>query len=215
MTRFGNVNRSVLSNTFIVSQTLVLALLGGCSHLGTDEAVRRAQPTTTIQEQIVTAYGTADPGSQEGETPTQNILLAKRASVVDAYRSLSERVYGTLVNSNTSVSSYTLASDAVSTYVNAYLQGAKILSTTKMLDGSYQTQAQLVLSHDFYTCLQNIGLNQHTSTCEYIQNTPMLTPDSIPEPERPDPRAQATVAKQEPQEQMNKHPSSIKLYQIQ
>jgi len=53
--------------------------------------------------------------------------LAGRAAQVDAYRNLAEQVYGFRVWGNTTVSAFVTQNDAVRTYVDAFIRGARVV----------------------------------------------------------------------------------------
>ncbi|MFN8576901.1 MAG: hypothetical protein U0354_08575 [Candidatus Sericytochromatia bacterium] len=55
----------------------------------------------------------------------QGRLLAERAAISDAYRQISEIVYGVRVNSETTVKDFVVESDIIKTKVDGFIKGAK------------------------------------------------------------------------------------------
>ncbi|MDP2786297.1 MAG: LPP20 family lipoprotein [Sulfurimicrobium sp.] len=101
----------------------------------------------------VTAIGYGATPHQEGYSTGQRRLLAMRASKLDAYRALTEEVYGVRITSNSTVSALVSQQDSFRAYVDAYLRGAKILTVTPLADGNYETVMELEISNQFYDAL--------------------------------------------------------------
>lgn len=94
----------------------------------------------------------------EGDTDAQTNrhqrkLLAMRASKMDAYRAMAERVYGTRIQGNTTVQNLATRDDNIRGYVDNLVRGAKVLSTTEQQDGTYKTRMELVLEPRFQHCM--------------------------------------------------------------
>lgn len=64
-------------------------------------------------------------------------LMARRAAIVDAQRSLVEQIKGTAVDANTTMENYLITSDVVKTKVQGMVTGARILSEEVTSDGAY------------------------------------------------------------------------------
>lgn len=64
-------------------------------------------------------------------------LMARRAAIVDAQRSLVEQIKGTAVDANTTMENYLITSDVVKTKVQGMVTGARILSEETTSDGAY------------------------------------------------------------------------------
>lgn len=79
--------------------------------------------------------------------------MAMRASKLDAYRALTEEVYGVRITSNSTVSALVSQHDNFRAYVDAYLRGAKVLTVTPLADGNYETVMELEISDQFYDAL--------------------------------------------------------------
>ena len=99
----------------------------------------------------VTGYGAylENPRMSKG----QNQLMAMRASKLDAYRAIAERVYGTRVSGGSTVEAMVLRDDRFRTYVDSVIRGAKVISTYELAHNNYETTMELVLEPTFYDCL--------------------------------------------------------------
>ncbi|MDX9767007.1 MAG: LPP20 family lipoprotein [Ectothiorhodospiraceae bacterium] len=83
----------------------------------------------------------------------QRRLLAMRASRLDAYRALTEQIYGVRVSGNSTVRDMAIHSDLFRTYLDAFVRGARVLSVTAYPDGVYETELEVTLGNEFYAAL--------------------------------------------------------------
>ncbi|MBV8049466.1 MAG: LPP20 family lipoprotein [Paludibacterium sp.] len=94
-------------------------------------------------------------------TASQRKLLSIRAAKLDAFRAIAEQVQGMKLVGNSSVANMVSVSDSFRTYVDAYLRGVNIVSTSMHADGSSEVIAEIVLDKDFYlqfkSALQQTG----------------------------------------------------------
>ncbi len=70
-------------------------------------------------------------------------ITTERAAKLDAYRRLAERIYGTVVSSETTVRDIALKNDTVVNKVKGLVRGAKITHTTYFSDGSVKVVATI------------------------------------------------------------------------
>lgn len=98
----------------------------------------------------ISAIGYGAESTYEGYTDGQRMLTAIRASKMDAYRALSEQVYGVRVNGSTTISSMVAKNDNFRVYVDAYLRGAEIVSINPIGNGNYETVVEMVIDQDFF-----------------------------------------------------------------
>lgn len=63
-------------------------------------------------------------------TPAQDLLMAKRAAIVDGYRLIGERIYGVKVNAKETIKDMAAKSSNVNTCVNSIIKNAKVESVT-------------------------------------------------------------------------------------
>ncbi|WP_252346191.1 LPP20 family lipoprotein [Paludibacterium sp. B53371] len=94
-------------------------------------------------------------------TAAQRKLLGIRAAKLDAFRAIAEQVQGMKLVGNSSVANMVSVSDSFRTYVDAYLRGVNVISTSIQADGTSEVIAEIVLDKDFYlqfkSALQQTG----------------------------------------------------------
>lgn len=91
----------------------------------------------------LTATGYAVISIQNHRLPAQQRLLAIRASKLDAYRALTEQVYGQQLDATTTVADMTLKSDSFRARVEGVIYGAVLVSITPVGDDTYETTLSL------------------------------------------------------------------------
>ena len=91
----------------------------------------------------LTATGYAVISVQNHKNPAQQRLLAIRASKLDAYRALTEQVYGQQLDANTTVADMTVMNDTFRTRVEGVIYGAQLVSITPVGDDTYETTMSL------------------------------------------------------------------------
>lgn len=85
------------------------------------------QTVTPESFPVVTATGFAPVARQQAETEEERILLAMRASRLEAYRELAEQVQGIYLNGETRVADMIIQSDAFRTEVSGIIRGAQVV----------------------------------------------------------------------------------------
>lgn len=99
----------------------------------------------------VSGYGTYADGVDRRDARQR--LMAMRASQLDAYRALTERVYGTVISGNSGVNQFVLQQDSVRAYIDSYLRGAKVIAVNHHPDGVVETVLELHVLPRFQTCI--------------------------------------------------------------
>lgn len=102
----------------------------------------------------ITASGLGSTANYSQYNSGQQRLMATRAAQVDAYRNLAERVRGFRIAGATSVSAFVTQSDAVRTYVDAFIHGARVVGVTSNADGTYEATVELEITPQFIACVQ-------------------------------------------------------------
>jgi hypothetical protein len=107
-----------------------------------------AQPVSMIEPLIekretLVATGYAVISVQKHNNPAQQRLLAIRASKLDAYRALTEQVYGQYLDSTTTVADMTVMSDTFRAKVEGVIYGAVLVSITPVGEDTYETSLSL------------------------------------------------------------------------
>lgn len=63
-------------------------------------------------------------------------ITTQRAAQVEGYRNLAEIIYGTIVNSNTTIEDFAVKNDTVRTTIQGFIKGAQIVESQYFSDGS-------------------------------------------------------------------------------
>ena len=107
-----------------------------------DDGATMITPMTQKRETLV-ATGYAVISIQNHRNPAQQRLLAIRASKLDAYRALTEQVYGQQLDASTTVADMTVMSDTFRARVEGVIYGAVLVSITPVGDDTYETTMSL------------------------------------------------------------------------
>lgn len=91
----------------------------------------------------INATGYAVISIQHHSVQAQQRLLAIRASKLDAYRGLSEQVFGQYLDATTTVADMVIKSDVFRTKVEGIIYGAKVVSINPVGDDTYETTLSL------------------------------------------------------------------------
>jgi len=114
--------------------------------------VKEVNPNAPI---VIRATGSGAAPYSSSLTPSQRKLLSMRAARLDAFRSIAEQVQGLKLVGNSSVANMVATSDGFRTYVDAYLRGVHLVSTTMQPDGTSEAVAEITLDQDFYKQYKN------------------------------------------------------------
>lgn len=95
------------------------------------------------KRETLTATGYAVISVQNHRNPAQQRLMAIRAAKLDAYRSLTEQVYGQQLDATTTVADMMVQSDTFRTKVEGVIYGATLVSITPAGDDTYETTLSL------------------------------------------------------------------------
>ena len=122
--------------------TLLLAIaVTGCTST-TDELADALAERMSAESGRLTATGYADIDAQYGN-PSQQRVLAIRASKIDAYRALSEQIYGLYVTGTTTVGDLVIQSDTIHSRVEGIIYGAEVDSIQPISDTTYEVTLSL------------------------------------------------------------------------
>lgn len=107
-------------------------------------------PTNVPAWSEMTLRATGRGAYPENASGAQGRLMAERAARTDAYRKLTEQVYGLEVRSGTTVRDAVLAEDRIQTQVEGFIRGARVLGTRDRSDlGFVEVEMELGLGRDF------------------------------------------------------------------
>ena len=101
-----------------------------------DNPVGQAKPAPSWAEGDATATGVGVPPS--GVKGQEARIMAERAAKVDAIRNLTERIYGVQIDSATTIKDFVTERDEVKAEVEAFVNGAQVIDTRYLPDGSVQ-----------------------------------------------------------------------------
>ena len=124
-----------------------LVFLTGCEsvNLVAAKPAEKANMLAPLVEkrETLTATGYAVVSVQNHRNPAQQRLMAIRASKLDAYRALTEQVYGQQIDASSTVADMTVTSDTFRAKVEGVIYGATLVSITPVGDDTYETTLSL------------------------------------------------------------------------
>ena len=129
-----------------LSALVLPALLAGCESipLNLPKTADASMITPLVEKrETLVATGYAVIGVQNHKNPSQQRLLAIRASKLDAYRALTEQVYGQQLDASTTVADMTVMNDTFRAKVEGVIYGAVLVSITPVGDDTYETTLSL------------------------------------------------------------------------
>lgn len=158
-----------------------LSSITGCSMLGfgddeeeedvaTIEQDTMLKPQETMVDPVaplilrVVGYGAINPKAK-GQSKVQKRLMSIRASRLDAYRAMAERVYGTKVSGSSTVRDLVVQNDSFRTYVDTFIHGARVISSDVLEDGSVETVLEMVIDAGFRNCLTTENSMRFNADC--------------------------------------------------
>lgn len=153
----------------------------GTSYVSASAPVQQpGQAPVAAQPIVVSATGYAAPMMNKNISKAQARLLTLRGSKIDAYRNLSERVYGLKLRGSSSLRSMMTAHDELQTYVDAYLMGAKVVSQRELEDGTFETIVEMALQESFQQCVQDPSSISSNPACQMAYNNMNRTTQQTP-----------------------------------
>lgn len=136
-----------MNRFFTACLTAGLILLTGCESipLSAAKSAEKANMLAPLVEkrETLTATGYAVVSVQNHRNPAQQRLMAIRASKLDAYRALTEQVYGQQIDATSTVADMTVTSDSFRAKVEGVIYGAILVSITPVGEDTYETTLSL------------------------------------------------------------------------
>jgi len=124
-----------------------LLVLTGCKsiNIAATKPAENANMLAPLVEkrETLTATGYAVVSVQNHRNPAQQRLMAIRASKLDAYRALTEQVYGQQIDATSTVADMTVTSDSFRAKVEGVIYGAILVSITPVGEDTYETTLSL------------------------------------------------------------------------
>ncbi|MFC4656969.1 MULTISPECIES: LPP20 family lipoprotein [Rheinheimera] len=119
---------------------VMLSLLSGCS-LVADRHIEweTVEPGSFP---VLKAVGYAPMSQQPGSNDQERMLLAMKASKLEAYRELAEQVYGQRINAEANMQQVLIGDDQLNASVSGIIRGARVVKTYPVGD-IYATELEL------------------------------------------------------------------------
>jgi|TARA_B110000908_G_C10226229_1_gene438061 hypothetical protein len=148
MVNILSVNK--LSSRYIAYAAVLSICLTGCSGLFNKHVEWETVAPETYP--VISAVGYAPISDQKGKSESSRILMALKASKLDAYRELTEQVYGQKVHSGQSLESLIIQNTRLDSSVQGVIRGAKVVKSYPVGDNTYATELELdfKLVNDIY-----------------------------------------------------------------
>lgn len=143
---------------------LIGLTLSACSQVA-DRHIEYQQETP-VTFPVITALGAAPISAQQGSNDTQRMLMAMRASKLEAYRELAERVYGQRIDSKNTLSAMVAQNDVLEASVQGVIRGARVVKTYAVED-TYITELELDFA-EVYATLQHTQPKQSIRSVRYF-----------------------------------------------
>ncbi|PHZ59129.1 flagellar biosynthesis protein FlgP [Photobacterium leiognathi] len=124
-----------------VAVAAAILLLSGCSNTSS-VGTKPPGPDLTQSKDVIQAVGYASISEQKGRTKEEKSIRAMRASKLDAYRELSEQIYGLRISATTSLDDQQLGYENTDGAVDGVIRGAKVIRSYPVGD-SYVTEMEL------------------------------------------------------------------------
>jgi len=135
--------------TFISTTCLALLVfaLTGCKSISLTLPAQTKSTNLTAplveKRETLTATGYAVISVQNSKNPAQQRLMAIRASKLDAFRTLTEQVYGQQLDASSTVADMVMVNDTFRTKVEGVIYGAQLVSITPVGEDTYETTLSL------------------------------------------------------------------------
>ena len=144
------LNKLKKSKVFIQFSILGFALsISGCGIIDKHVEWETVEPESYP---VLKAIGYAPISSQRGESDSMKLIMAMKASKLDAYRELTEQVYGQKIEGSQSVSHLVVESESLRASVEGVIRGAEVVKTYPVGEDTYVTELSLDMQqvYDIY-----------------------------------------------------------------
>lgn len=110
----------------------------------------------------VTGYAVFEPGKKNA---MRERLAAIRASRLDAYRTLAERIYGLSLSGQSKVKDFEVKNDHFDVQVDSVVRGARVVSITENPKTGIETVLEVELPGNFQDCLNQVNQFRYRADC--------------------------------------------------
>ena len=141
-----------LKKSKVIIQAAVLGLVlgaGGCGIVDKHVEWETVEPDSYP---VLKAVGYAPISSQQGDNDSVKLIMAMKASKLDAYRELTEQVYGKKIEGNQSLSHLVIDSETLRASVEGVIRGAEVVKAYPVGEDTYVTELALDMQqvYDIY-----------------------------------------------------------------
>ena len=125
----------------LICAALLVGMLSGCSTLFD----KQIEWETIEPEQypVLSAIGYAPISAQRGADDSAKMLMALKASKLDAYRELTEQVYGQKVDGRQTLANLVLTNTQLESSVEGVIRGARVVKSYPVGEDTYATEVEL------------------------------------------------------------------------
>ncbi|WP_105168822.1 LPP20 family lipoprotein [Pseudoalteromonas sp. T1lg23B] len=143
-----NISRAINLANFVITVGLLFILTSCSSVFDKHIEYEYIEPD---HYPVLKAIGYAPLSTQPGKNDTQKMLMAVKVSKLEAYRELTEQVYGQNISSTMTVKGAVAQNDGLQSQVNGVIRGAKVVKSYSAGD-TYVTELELDMKrvHDLY-----------------------------------------------------------------
>lgn len=133
---------------------LLIALPGlfGCAYQDRESARSESPDPIVVRE---SGFGVVANVAEPDRS--REWLKARRASRLDAYRNLAERVYGTVIYGGSTVNEFVLENDLFRAYVDSSIRGAEVVAVYERNGGMIETILELQLEPQSWACTAKVS----------------------------------------------------------
>lgn len=146
----GNKTCNERHKGYVLCLLAMSVVLGACSSI----VDKHVEWETVEPEQypMLSAIGYAPITTQRGQTDTEKMLMAVKASKLEAYRELAEQVYGQRISGEQSVSNLVVNNEVLKASVDGVIRGAEVVKSYPVGEDTYATELSLDMQrvYDIY-----------------------------------------------------------------
>ena len=139
-----------LNSRHVIFAAFLSLCLTGCTGLFSQHVEWETVAPETFP--VIMAIGYAPISDQKGSSESSKMLMAIKASKLDAYRELTEQVFGQKVDSGQSLESLVILNTRLDSSVQGVIRGAKVVKSYPVGNDTYATELELdfKLVNDIY-----------------------------------------------------------------